>query len=218
MSNYDAICVVAQLETGGSPKTQIPRIVVRVPFSHPLYANAFCMHIKYFTNKLFSEVTTSLQHLAPFTLVYIPFHSVPDTMNSVIVHNSDLPVVTVNVIPAKIDYSGPANVDTHFTPSKTVDASSNEHKACFQGRELVGEEKSVDNYDAYVFHKSETLVRRDDANDYSDDVLDLQTTNTYTSIAKVDKFVVYGHDSLPSDANWHLVAEWIGTTEALNSQ
>lgn len=138
--------------------------------------------------------------------------------NTLVVHTGDeVPLVDVNVIPVKIGYNGPANVNSHFTPSKH--GSDAQYKACFHGRQLVGEEKCIKDYDAYVFHRSETLIRRvdgDDGDEYSDHIVDHQTVNTYSSVAKVNKYIVYGHDSLSSDVNWNKVGEWISTSEALH--
>lgn len=116
-------------------------------------------------------------------------------------------VYTANIIPAHIQYTGPANTSKFFTPFKATDAQNNP-TAQFRGLRLVGSEIQLPNHQAHVFSTSEQLVLEDG---------DMKIQNNYISLAKIDKLVVYGHDGVPAKSSLLMtLLEWAEVANVLH--
>ena len=77
--------------------------------------------------------------------------------------NESAKEVVASVVPMNIQYSGPANTEDYFAPSKTQETQPDGtllDVAYFRGCKLVGKTLELDKYDVkgYVINKSEHLV------------------------------------------------------------
>lgn len=116
-------------------------------------------------------------------------------------------VYTANVIPAHIQYTGPANTSTFFTPFKATDAQNNP-TAQFRGLRLVGSEIELPLHQAHVFSMAEQVVLEEG---------DMKIQNNYISVAKIDKLVVYGHDAVPAKSSLMMtLQEWTEVANVLH--
>mmetsp|Transcript_1479 Transcript_1479/g.1600 ORF Transcript_1479/g.1600 Transcript_1479/m.1600 type:complete len:139 (+) Transcript_1479:23-439(+) len=138
-------------------------------------------------------------------------------MSDVINANKDVPTTHGNIIPCHIQYSGVANTKDYFTPSKKQETLTTGEKvevAYFRGCRLLGKNVNISNdYNGYLINKSESLAKVDD--ETSEDYI---TVNTYTPVARFEKFTVYGHDTIPELTNqWGLIQEWKEISDLIHS-
>lgn len=125
-----------------------------------------------------------------------------------------LPEVTVNVVPCRIHYSGPAKTAEYFTPSKSNEVVGGrvQHIAQFRGLRLVGESIPIGDKKGYFVSKSELLVPA------PEEESGFTTTNQYVAEAQFDELCVYGQDSLVAlTSQWKLMSEWEAIAEVLHS-
>ena len=133
-------------------------------------------------------------------------------MKTIVNVEADVPAVTVNILPVKIQYTGPANTKDYFTPSKIIDKSQDRDvtTAYFRGLKLAGETVDLGDKVGYICNSTERLKELADT-------LDIETVREYSPIAKFDQFTVYGHDSSTSENNkWKMMKEWEAISDAVN--
>lgn len=135
-------------------------------------------------------------------------------MSSSISISGTLPEVTVNVVPFRIQHSGPANTNAYFTPSKCEETVGGrvEKTAQFRGLRLVGEEVLLGDKKGYILSGSELLVPS------AEEDGEFSTVNQYVAQALFDLLHVYGHDSVaPLTSQWKLANEWDAVANVLHS-
>lgn len=135
----------------------------------------------------------------------------------------DVPEVRANLIPMHIQYSGQANTEDYFTPSKNNEKafSGDCHIAYFRGCKLVGNELGIQKFfDGYLLNHSESLVNteaysEDGGNDTFDNV---KSVKVHAAFAHFDEITIYGHDSLPElDSQWAHINEWKEVSDIIHS-
>lgn len=136
-------------------------------------------------------------------------------MTSKIVVSNDEPEVTVNIVPVSIQYSGPADTSTYFTPSKATEtvADSPVETCQFRGLRLVGEKVDIGDRIGHAINCSEFLVNN--AEDGKDEIT---TAKQYTGVAKFTELAVYGHDATaPLNSKWKMIGEWDKIAHVIHS-
>lgn len=136
-------------------------------------------------------------------------------MSSIETNNESTPTVIASLLPMSIQYSGPANTEDYFTPSKMQETQPNGKQlevAYFRGCKLVGNTIDLNKSDlqGYVVNKAEHLVRDDESGE-------VKSAFTFTSVAKFNELTVYGHDS-PVNLNdqWALIPEYVSISNLIN--
>lgn len=135
-------------------------------------------------------------------------------MSSSISVSDSLPEVTVNVVPFRIQHSGPANTNAYFTSSKFEETVGErvEQTAQFRGLRLVGEDVSLGDKKGVILAGSELLVPSEEEES------GFTTIKQYVAQALFDKLQVYGHDSVaPLTSQWKLAKEWDAVADVLHS-
>lgn len=127
----------------------------------------------------------------------------------------DIPTLSASLLPCHIQYTGEADTETYFTPSKTTEINENNEKkniAHFRGLKLVGETTDLKElgYTGFLVNKSEAIerVKQDYEQDFDHESA-IKTVFTHTAVAKFNEFTVYGHDAPAEPTNqWKLIGEW----------
>lgn len=135
-------------------------------------------------------------------------------MSSTVNITDQLPEVTANVVPCKFHYTGPANTEKFWTPTKITERYQNQDVIAgnFRGLKLLGQDVDLRNKIGFVCNESEFLIQNPESSD------DIKVCKQYTSIAKFDKFTIFGHDSLPpQNSKWKQLAEWDRISDAIHS-
>ncbi|KAF6071357.1 hypothetical protein MEM_03605 [Candida albicans L26] len=136
-------------------------------------------------------------------------------MSTIKITNESAKEVVASVVPMNIQYSGPANTEDYFAPSKTQETQPDGtllDVAYFRGCKLVGKTLELDKYDVkgYVINKSEHLVSDKETGE-------VKTAVTYIPVGNFQKLTVYGHDTLPSRTNqWSLIPEYLSISNIVN--
>lgn len=114
-----------------------------------------------------------------------------------------------NVVPCKIHYTGEADTESYFTPTK--DTENGDSVAYFRGCKFVGKPVDISNYTGYIIEKSEVLAPGDTPDDY-------KVVNTHTATGKFNNLTVYGHDRLPTLSDpYILMNQWQLLSSAIHS-
>ena len=136
-------------------------------------------------------------------------------MSTIETHNESTPTVTASLLPMSIQYSGPANTNDYFAPSKmqeTEPSGKQFEVAYFRGCKLVGNtiDLKQSNLQGYVVNKVENLVRDEISGE-------VKTASTFIPVAKFNDLTVYGHD-VPAAQNdqWALIPEYISMSNIIN--
>ncbi|KAG8203238.1 hypothetical protein GWM34_02191, partial [Candida africana] len=136
-------------------------------------------------------------------------------MSTIKITNESAKEVVASVVPMNIQYSGSANTEDYFAPSKTQETQPDGtllDVAYFRGCKLVGKTLELDKYDVkgYVINKSEHLVSDKETGE-------VKTAVTYIPVGNFQKLTVYGHDTLPSRTNqWSLIPEYLSISNIVN--
>lgn len=126
----------------------------------------------------------------------------------------DVPLVNVNLVPCKIQYTGPSNTEEFFTPSKKSEKWQEQDvvTASFRGLKFIGENIELKNKVGYICNSTETLEMNPDEPEK------IETLKELKPVAKFEGITVYGHDSRPSENNkWKLLNEWDAVAEAIHA-
>ncbi|CAH2353899.1 hypothetical protein CLIB1423_13S01354 [[Candida] railenensis] len=112
--------------------------------------------------------------------------------------------MTANLVPVHIQYTGDANTNEYFSPSKSTETASGNSIAFFRGLKLVGQPIELPaNSTAYLVNKSESMVAAPETPQ------GFKTVNNYIPEGKLDTLVAYGHDTtLPSNSQYASLVEW----------
>lgn len=116
-----------------------------------------------------------------------------------------------HIVPCKIHYTGEANTQDYFTPSKEIEELTESEICYYRGCKFLGKQLDMSNYTGYIMNKSESLIPGDSPDDY-------KVINTYTTIGKFNHLSLYGHNRLPklTDA-YYLVNQWAQISDAIHS-
>lgn len=126
-------------------------------------------------------------------------------MSTKVSYSDGLPKYEASILPVAIQYTGEANTEEYFAPTKTTETRQDkEIKVCyFRGMKLVGLDIVPENKRAFIMNKSEVLTQPLETSD------DVQVSNQYTAVGEVDKLTIYGHDTeVPLYSKWLLMDEW----------
>lgn len=135
-------------------------------------------------------------------------------MASVLSLGEGLPQVVANIVPAHIQYSGPANTATFFGPSKRVEkvGDAEVEVAHFRGLRLVGEKIDLKQNSGYIVSKSEILVRGE-----SEEEPEIRSVNQYSAVAKFNELILYGHEAqAPLGSQWKIMEEWDAIADVIH--
>lgn len=127
---------------------------------------------------------------------------------------ADLPDAELNLVPCKIQYTGPADANKLFTTSKRPERWQNKNvvTSSFRGLKLIGEEVPLRQKAGYVCNTTE-LVKECENEDAGS-----ESIKEFTAIAKFEKLTVYGHDSCaPATNKWKMLNEWDEVANAIHS-
>ncbi|OBA23909.1 ribonuclease H1 small subunit [Metschnikowia bicuspidata var. bicuspidata NRRL YB-4993] len=129
-----------------------------------------------------------------------------------IIHNADAPLAELNLVPCKIQYTGPSNTKDYFSASKKKEKWQDKEVviANFRGLKLIGENIQLGDKLGVVCNTSE--ISRENSEEGS-----VETLKELNPIAVFEKVIVYGHDSCPSENNkWKMLNEWEAIADAIN--
>lgn len=122
-----------------------------------------------------------------------------------------VPEFDAHIVPCKIHYTGEANTQDYFTPSKEQELSSGSEICYYRGCKFLGKKLDMSNYTGYLINKSESLAPGDTPDDY-------KVINTYTTVGKFGELSLYGHDRLPKQTDaYNLMNQWVQISDAIHS-
>lgn len=132
-------------------------------------------------------------------------------MSSEIIVNDSVPSFKANILPFQIQYTGEANTEDYFAPSKRP-IDGNNLEAQFRGIKVIGHPVELRSSKAYILSHSEHLVQ-DPSNPE-----EVKTAKQYTSVGRINDITLYGHDTLPPlNSKWELLQEWDSVSSAIHS-
>lgn len=146
-------------------------------------------------------------------VIFSDTRSMPDSIQ--IPEGDAIPTVAANLLPCHIQYTGDANTETYFTPSKTTEINENNEVkdvAHFRGLKLVGVTIKLNDlgYTGYLLNKSESIekVQTEYSEEFEQEA-EIKTVYTHTPVAKFHDLTVYGHDApVEPSCQWNLIGEW----------
>lgn len=124
--------------------------------------------------------------------------------------NDEVPEYKANIVPCKIHYSGPADTNSYFSPTKDVEHGN--PIAYFRGCKFIGKPVDISSYTGYIINKSESLAPMEDSESDNYRIL-----NTHTTIGKFSNLIAYGHDRSPTLTDpYILMKEWQDLSRAIH--
>ncbi|MCJ1395390.1 hypothetical protein MMC18_008274 [Xylographa bjoerkii] len=150
-----------------------------------------------------------------------------------------IPKLTPNILPCRINHSGPVNASKRYW---NVEEDEKSRKmAYFRGRKLLGREvKLTDSYRGVIVCETDRALSQSECPNASGLVAEAATTATSTAedeedrdeeedevepikvleeVATFDEIVVWGHEQVPGEEDVFVrgVQEWIAFAEAMHS-
>lgn len=133
-------------------------------------------------------------------------------MSGKITASPELPVLTANIVPFLINYTGVADTHKYFSPSKRVLENTGKIEAQFRGLRLVGVESDLGLKLGYVCDLSEYLQL--DPSGSGEAITCKQFVATHT----FERLIVFGHEIPPvSSSKYCSIHELDLISEAVHS-